>query len=313
MEPFTVRSRSSGPPGPTRPRTARPAAEPRVSSGRSLEKSPLRVRASSSAPAPSGSATRTEPFTVSAAMRGSALIEAGEPARGLQILVAAARGPELPLVPGVWRAVLLEEVTRGWLALRRRREAGHAARRAEQSATALGLKSATALARRARAAVTLAAGDSTTAADVALAAADTADAISAPVEAARARMLAGRALAAAGDRARAVAELQRAACGFDICGAPRRRDEAERALRRLGRRYHRTPNPPRTGNDAAAALTPRELEIAQLVEQRKTNRQIAAQLFLSEKTVETHLRNIFGKLGISTRASITRMLNGEPH
>jgi len=246
-------------------------------------------------------------------MLGSVLIEAGEPAYGVEMLVAAAGGPELPLMPGAWRAIFQETVTRGWLALRRRGEAERAASRTEQSAAALGLKSAAARAFRARAAVTLAARDFVPAAEAALASAADFGAISAPIEAARARMLAGQALAAAGDRTQAAAELERAASGFDTCGAPRRRREAERALHRLGRRRDpRRPGVPHAGSEAAAALTPRELEIAKLVRARKTNRQIAGELFLSEKTVETHLRNIFGKLGISSRTSIARALNGVP-
>jgi DNA-binding NarL/FixJ family response regulator len=55
-----------------------------------------------------------------------------------------------------------------------------------------------------------------------------------------------------------------------------------------------------------ADLTARELEVAELVRERKTNREIAAELFLSEKTIETHLRHIFGKLGVSSRASVAR-------
>jgi DNA-binding NarL/FixJ family response regulator len=55
---------------------------------------------------------------------------------------------------------------------------------------------------------------------------------------------------------------------------------------------------------ARGALSPRELEIAELVTVGKTNRQIAAELFLSEKTVETHLSHVFAKLGISSRAAV---------
>ena len=47
------------------------------------------------------------------------------------------------------------------------------------------------------------------------------------------------------------------------------------------------------------ALTERELEIAELVTDRKTNKEIAAELFLSDKTIESHLRNVFVKLGVS--------------
>ena len=52
------------------------------------------------------------------------------------------------------------------------------------------------------------------------------------------------------------------------------------------------------------------LEVAELVVARKTNREIAAELFLSEKTVETHLRNIFGKLGLSSRRTVAHALEG---
>ncbi len=46
--------------------------------------------------------------------------------------------------------------------------------------------------------------------------------------------------------------------------------------------------------------------MAQLVVERKTNAEIAAELFLSQKTVETHLRNIFHKVNVTSRVELAR-------
>jgi DNA-binding CsgD family transcriptional regulator len=246
-------------------------------------------------------------------MLGGVLIAAGERARGLDLLFSTAGGPELRLGPGVWRIVFLETATRAWLAVRRRGEAAQAAGLAEQSAAALGLKSASAIALRARAAVLFAEGNSPKAAEAALVSAATAEEINCPIEAARACMLAGRALVASGNRASGVSEYERAASAFARCGADRYRQQAEHALRRLGRRFQGTPVDGRREGEAIASLTRREIEIAQLVSERKSNREIAGELFLSEKTVEAHLRNIFGKLGISSRSSISRLLDSNPN
>ena len=54
------------------------------------------------------------------------------------------------------------------------------------------------------------------------------------------------------------------------------------------------------------ALTEREQQVAALVVDRRTNPEIAAELFLSLKTVESHLRNIFRKLGVSSRVELAR-------
>jgi DNA-binding NarL/FixJ family response regulator len=55
-------------------------------------------------------------------------------------------------------------------------------------------------------------------------------------------------------------------------------------------------------------LTPREWQVARLVGSGSTNRQTAETLFVSERTVEVHLGNIFGKLGVSSRAQLVRWL-----
>ena len=58
--------------------------------------------------------------------------------------------------------------------------------------------------------------------------------------------------------------------------------------------------------DHPAGLTPREIEVLGLVASGMTNAQIAKELFVSPRTVETHLTSIYHKLGVSSRAAATR-------
>lgn len=57
---------------------------------------------------------------------------------------------------------------------------------------------------------------------------------------------------------------------------------------------------------AAATLTPQEVQVARAVQRGLSNRDIAADMFLSPRTVEFHLRNIFNKLGLASRAELFR-------
>ena len=63
----------------------------------------------------------------------------------------------------------------------------------------------------------------------------------------------------------------------------------------------------RAGADVTA-LSSREREVAGLVAAGKTNKEIAAALFLSEKTIESHLARIYDKLGVHSRAALTAII-----
>jgi DNA-binding CsgD family transcriptional regulator len=236
------------------------------------------------------------------------LLETGQPDRAVELLLGHAGGEGLTLIPGGWRVYCLELLTRCWLALDRRSEAERAAALAKVTAAAARLPLATAWADRADAAVALHTGGTDRAIERALASADEAQQVGAPIEAALSRTLAGRALAQAGQSDRAVAELQVAAAAFDACGALRYRESAERELGKLGHRPHRRTRPGKTDGTSIDSLTERELQVARLVVDRKTNPEIAAELFLSHKTVETHLRNIFRKIDVSTRVELARVV-----
>ena len=126
-----------------------------------------------------------------------------------------------------------------------------------------------------------------------------------PITTARTQVLAGRALAHDGRRPEAIAILRSAERTFDAIGIPQDRDLARRELRKLHARAEPR-GPSASGESGLGALSTREREVAELVTARHTNREIAALLFLGEKTIETHLRNIFVKLGVSSRVDVAR-------
>jgi ATP/maltotriose-dependent transcriptional regulator MalT len=106
-------------------------------------------------------------------------------------------------------------------------------------------------------------------------------------EIARCRMQLGRALRALGDEESAVTELVAAQRSFAELGARPAEQKAATLI---------TPTYP-------SGLTAREVEVLRLVAAGKSNQEIAAVLFLSEKTVARHLSNIFTKLGVTSRTA----------
>ena len=236
----------------------------------------------------------------------SALLEHGAAAEAVEALSGCAGGVEFPLIPSAWRTHFLELLTRCWLELGRIEEAGQAAAAAAMCAESFGLRLAAALADRAVAAVALASRELDIAAEKALVSATVADAVGAPIEAALSRMLAGRALAQNGELERATAELTKAAEAFHSSGALRYRDQAEQQLRQFGQHIHRRTRTVKSDGVGVELLTERQLQIARLVVARRTNPQIASELFLSQKTIESHMHNMFNKVGVSSRVDLAR-------
>jgi ATP/maltotriose-dependent transcriptional regulator MalT len=237
-------------------------------------------------------------------------LEAGGAGTDVDALVAGIGGWDMPGLPAVWRVPFQEAHVRAELAAGRLESARASAGHAEAAAAAVPLPVTGAIAGRAQAAVQLADGDARSASERALESAERAAAAGARIEAARCRVLAGQALAADGKRDEAVALLREAEAELDACGALRARSEARRELRKLGARTEPR-GPAAASASGLGSLSRREREVADLVTARSTNKEIAAELFLSEKTVESHLRNIFAKLGVSSRVDVARVVERE--
>ncbi|MFF5083538.1 AAA family ATPase [Actinoplanes sp. NPDC000266] len=124
-------------------------------------------------------------------------------------------------------------------------------------------------------------------------------------QAQRARLLYGEWLRRSNRRTEARAELRAAYEGFTAMGATA---FAERAARELAATGEAVRSRKTDGRDA---LTPQEATVAQLAEAGRTNTEIASALFLSPRTVEWHLRKVFGKLGIASRRELAAAL-GRP-
>jgi DNA-binding NarL/FixJ family response regulator len=149
----------------------------------------------------------------------------------------------------------------------------------------------TAMAATARGAVDLAAGEATVALIALREAGQRWQDLDAPYEIARVRMLRGLACRALGDHDSAELELAAARAGFTRLGAVPDLDR----LAELSTGAAERPS----------GLTPRELQVLRLVADGKPNKVIAAELVLSERTVDRHVSSILAKLGVPSRTAAT--------
>jgi DNA-binding CsgD family transcriptional regulator len=112
----------------------------------------------------------------------------------------------------------------------------------------------------------------------------------------------GAALRAAGQRRAAREPLLEGLALASGCGARALERRARSELAAIGVRPHTS------GRTGAGSLTPSERRIVELAAAGSTNREIAQTLFVTEKTVETHLGRAFRKLDVSSRRQLPEVL-----
>ena len=228
---------------------------------------------------------------------GHAYLAAGDFERALEELDAADLDPELSKVPLPYRPEMYELLVQACLGAGRPAEAATWAGLATNTVTGLGLPGCVGFADLAWAQVHLACGAYGDAVVRANAAAKQFGLVGQRLEVGRAHLVAGLALTAQGSDA--TADLRRARTVFAACGA-------QQLLRETNAAFD-VPSAPSTPS-ALATLTRRERQVAQLVGEGATNRQVARRLEMAEKTVEGHLSRIFGKLEVQSRAALAHLL-----
>jgi DNA-binding CsgD family transcriptional regulator len=123
---------------------------------------------------------------------------------------------------------------------------------------------------------------------------------------ARTRLLYGEHLRRDKRRSDARDQLRSAVEAFERMSATPWAERASAELRATGVTLRK-----RQEADGLTQLTPQQSQIARLVAEGASNKDVAAQLFLSTRTVDYHLRNVFVKLGITSRAELARIVVGE--
>lgn len=126
-----------------------------------------------------------------------------------------------------------------------------------------------------------------------------------PFERARTELCFGQRLRRARRRTEARAQLEGALATFEDLGAEPWARQAREEIAASGARLR-----PRRAGRSEEELSPRELQVATAVASGLTNREAAARLFLSEKTIERHLGSVYRKLGLRSRTELAARMAG---
>ncbi|MEW1634965.1 AAA family ATPase [Streptomyces sp. NPDC093801] len=226
-----------------------------------------------------------------------AALYTGDHQRARSAMLRAGRGPELTGLQPSMRPLFLEALVNAAVAAGDLQEAESWAARAAEDAEHLGLAAQHASALRSAAALRAARGEPKAAADLYVRAATVAARAGAVLWEAQALLMAAPLTAQSGGSRRASTLWHRGRRLAETGGA--------RLLTGLADLF--PPTPPAPTRPLLPHLTPREREIAALVTEGLTTPAIAARLYLSPRTVDTHLSHIFRKTGVTSRAALAAL------
>jgi DNA-binding CsgD family transcriptional regulator/tetratricopeptide (TPR) repeat protein len=238
---------------------------------------------------------------LAACMLAYGAFDAGDPHRVLDILLRAGGGSDLHRLQPTVRPNYLETLTSAALAVGNTEDAAHWAERARKEAEELGLPAQCGAALRSLAHIAAHHGNSAEAARLFAAAATESARSGATLRVAQSLLLASPHRKAAGDSAAAVVMWHR---GSRLASEGGTRLLVELAERIRPAVFGVLPEP--AGD--LTSLTAREREIAGLVAEGLTSQTIAARLYLSPRTVESHIARIFRKAGVHSRAALASLV-----
>ncbi|MBV9383049.1 MAG: helix-turn-helix domain-containing protein [Streptosporangiaceae bacterium] len=229
-----------------------------------------------------------------------ALLTSGDPARCVQVLTTAGGGAGLPLIQPSMRPTSLDMLTAAFVLAGDAGSARDSSMRADAESRRLGLPGQRGFALRSRGYVLSAAGRHEEAVAAYRDAAELLGGAGLAVGQAWALALGGHSAVESGQAGLAMTMADDAVSVARSVGSVRIAGVAEAVRQRLG-----TGGPARArGADPLASLTSREREIARLAATGRSSRDIAEQLSLSPRTVDTHLARVYRKLGLPSRSAL---------
>jgi DNA-binding CsgD family transcriptional regulator len=232
---------------------------------------------------------------------GFLAVSLGDPEQALKDLQPLISGFDQLLCTEIIKAAFVPDVVEAMVALGRQRDAEPMVEALERDGARLDRPWMLAIGGRCRAMVLGADGDVEAAERVALSAMKQHDRLAMPFERARTQLLLGQLQRRRRQKRTAATTLGDALAAFEALGAPLWVERARVELARTN-----------VGANRTVDLTPAEQRVAELAASGMSNRDIAAKLFISVKTVEANLTQIYRKLGVRSRAALGRSLAPPP-